>query len=65
MIKENICFKGTGGCIDLILPNSKYSFQYSLLIETGSSDHHHLIFDMVKTKALFILGGTSQLDETS
>ena len=50
LIKENTCFKGTCSCIDLILTNSKYSFQFSSSIETGSSDHHHLIFSMMKTK---------------
>ena len=50
LIKENTCFKGAGSCIDLILTNSKYSFQYSSSIETGLSDHHHLIFSIVKTK---------------
>ena len=50
LVKENTCFKGAGSCIDLILTNSKYSFQYSLSIETGLSDHHRLIFSMMKTK---------------
>ena len=50
LIKENICFKGIGSYIDLILANPKYSFQYSSSIETGLSDHHYLIFSMMKTK---------------
>ena len=50
LIRENTCFKGAGSCIDLILTNSKYSCQYSSSIETGLSDHHDLIFSMMKTK---------------
>ena len=50
LIKENICFKGIGSYIDLILANPKYYFQYSSSIETGLSDHHYLIFSMMKTK---------------
>ena len=53
LIIENTCFKGADSCIDfidLILRNSKYSFQYSSSVETGLSDHHHLIFSMMKTK---------------
>ena len=50
LIKENSCFKGESLCIDLILTNSKNSFQYSSSIENGLSDHHHLIFSMMKTK---------------
>ena len=50
LIKENSSFKGESLCIDLILTNSKNSFQYSSSIENGLSDHHHLIFSMMKTK---------------
>ena len=32
-----------------MLTNSKYSFQCFLSIETGLSDHHHLVFSMMKT----------------
>ena len=49
LIKESTCFKRAGSCIDLILTNSKYSFQYFSSIEIGLS-HHHLIFSMMKTK---------------
>ena len=48
-IKSNNCFKGKGSCIDLILTNRKYSFKHSNSIETGISDHHHLIYTMLKT----------------
>ena len=50
LIKENTYFKGAVSCIDLILKNFKYSFRYSSSIETGLSDHHHLIFAMMTTK---------------
>ena len=50
LIRENTFFKGAGSCIDLILTNSKYSFQYSSSIEIGLSDHHQLIFSMIKTE---------------
>ena len=50
LINENTCFKGAGSCIDVILPNSKYFFQYSSSMETGLSDRHHLITPLMKTK---------------
>ena len=49
LIKINTCFKGQGSCIDLILTNQKYSFKNSTSFETGLSDHHHLIYSMLKT----------------
>ena len=30
--------------------NPKYSFQYFSSVEAGLSDHHHLIFSIMKTK---------------
>ena len=50
LIKENNCFKWIGSCIDLILTNSRYSFQYSSSRDTGLSDHYPLIFSIMKTK---------------
>ena len=49
LIKNNTCFKGVGSCIDLILTNRKYCFKNILSYETGVSDHHHLIFSIMKT----------------
>ena len=49
IIKSNTCFKGNGTCIDLILTNRKYCFKHSSTFETGLSDHHHLIYSMLKT----------------
>ena len=48
IIKSNTCFKGDGTCIDLILSNRKYCFKHSSTFETGLSDHHHLIYSMLK-----------------
>ena len=38
-----MCFKGTSSCIDLILTDIISSY------ETGLSDHHHLIYAVMKT----------------
>ena len=51
LIKSNTCFKGKSWCIDLISTNRKYFFKHSNSIETGISDHHHLIYK----KANFLL----------
>ena len=50
LIKENTSFKAVGSFFDLILTILKYSFQYSTSIVTDLSDHHHLIFSMMKGK---------------
>ena len=50
LIKNNTCFKGEGSCIDLILTNRKFSFKNSTSFETGLSNHHHLIYSMLKTE---------------
>ena len=50
LIKENTSFKGVGSFFDLILTIFKYSFQYSTSIVIDLSDHHHLIFSMMKGK---------------
>ena len=49
LIKSNTCFKGDGSCIDLILTNRKYYFKNTSYFETGISDHHYLIYSMMKT----------------
>ena len=49
LIKSNSCFKGKGSCIDLFPTNKKYSFKFSGLHETDISDHHHLIYTMLKS----------------
>ena len=47
--KSDTCFKGNGTCRDLILTNRKYCFKHSSTSQTGLSDHHHLIYSMLKT----------------
>ena len=49
LIENNTCFKGVGSCIDLVLTNRKYCFKNTSSYETGISDHHHLIFLIMKT----------------
>ena len=49
LIKVNACFKGKRTCIDLILTNRKYSFKNTNTFETGLSDHHHMIYTMLKS----------------
>ena len=49
-MKEKTCFKSMNGkCIDLIISNKKYSLQNTGTVETGLSDHHHLIYTILKT----------------
>ena len=48
LIKNKTYFKGTGSFIDLTLTNRKYSFQNTSSYETGFSDHHHLIYSVMK-----------------
>ena len=51
IMKQNTCFKGDGGsCIDLLITNSKFSFMKANSFETGLSDHHHMIYTILKTK---------------
>ena len=54
LIKINTCFKGKGSSIDLIFTNRKYSFKYTSSYETGLSDHHHLIYTMLKSSFINI-----------
>ena len=42
-------FKSKGSCIDLFLTNRKYSFKCSDSYETGISDHHHMIYTVLKS----------------
>ena len=49
LIKTITCFKGKGSCIDLLLTNQKCSFKNTTVFETGLSDHHLLIYSMLKT----------------
>ena len=47
LIENNACL-GVGSCIDLILTDREY-FKNTSFDETGISDHHHLIFLIMKT----------------
>ena len=49
LIKSNTCFKGKCSCIDLFLTNKEFSFKFSASCETGISDHHHMIYTVLKT----------------
>ena len=50
LINEPTCFKSTNGnCIDLILTNQKHSHMFSQTCEVGYSDHHVMIYTMLKT----------------
>ena len=49
LVKRNICFKGKGSCIGLILTNRRYSFKHNSSTETGLSDYHHFVSSMMKT----------------
>ena len=49
LIKNKTCFKDKGAHIDLFLTNRKYSFKFSGSYETGTSDHHHMIYTMLKS----------------
>ena len=49
LIKNSTCFKGVSSCIDLILTNWKYCFKNTSSYKTGISDHHHLMFSVMKT----------------
>ena len=50
LIKEPTCFKNPANpsSIDVILTNRKESFQNSIAIETGLSDHHKMVVTVLK-----------------
>ena len=48
---DKTCFKtDRGTCIDLMLTNCKHSFKFSSAIETGLSDHHLMVYTMLKSR---------------
>ena len=50
LIKKPTCYQShTPSCIDLILTNRKHLFQLSNTFETGLSDHHKLIWTILKS----------------
>ena len=51
MMIQKTFFKGDcGSCIDLLIANSKFSFMKTNSFETGLSDHHQVIYTILKTK---------------
>ena len=54
LIKTNTCCQGKGSSIDLILTNRKYSFKYTSSYEMGLSDHHNMIYTMLKSSFINI-----------
>ena len=51
MMKQNTYCKSDGGSrIDLLITNSKFSFMKTNSFETGLSDHHHIIYTILKIK---------------
>ena len=54
LVKTSTCFKRKGSSIDLILTNRKYSFKYTPSYETGHSDHHHMIYIMLRSSFINI-----------
>ena len=51
LIKEPTCYKNPDNpsSIDVILTNSKNSFQNAMAIETGLSDHHKMVITVLKS----------------
>ena len=49
LIKTTTCFKRTGSYIDLLPTNQKYSFKNANAFGISRSDHHLLIYSMLKT----------------
>ena len=52
IVKDKICFKSieNPSCIDLIITNSRNSFQNTTVISTGLSDFHKMALTVLKTK---------------
>ena len=49
-LREKKCWKSSSGsCIDLIISNRKNCLMNSETLKTGLSDHHLLIYTMLKT----------------
>ena len=48
-IKNKPCLQGQRSSMDLILTNRNYSFTNSSLYDIRLSDHHHLIYAILKS----------------
>ena len=64
LIKGNTWFQGQVSCIDLLLINRRSSFKHSNSYETSISDHHHLIYLMLKYNLLKFRAKTSKLQRS-
>ena len=51
LVHENTCFKSVNNpsCIDLLLTNSRCSFQHTSVMSSGLSDFHELVLTVMKT----------------
>ena len=49
VINGHTCFKGKCFLIGLILSNRKFSFKNTQSFESSLSDHHHMVYTMLKT----------------
>ena len=54
LIKNNTCFKGQRSSVDLTLTSRKFLFKYTSSYETGLSDHHYMIYTMLKFSLMYI-----------
>ena len=49
LIKTNTCVKVKDSCKDLILTNRKFSLKFTSTYKTGISNHHHMVYTMLKS----------------
>ena len=61
LIKNKTCFKDQGSSMDLILTSRTYSFDNSSLHEISLSDHHRLIYKILKKCIIKISKAGSRL----
>lgn len=54
LIKNNTCFKGQRSSVDLTITSRKFLFKYTSSYETGLSDHHYMIYTMLKFSLMYI-----------
>ena len=52
MVKEKTCFKSMNNptCVDLFISNKEKCFKSALTIDTGLSDFHKMVLDVLKKK---------------
>ena len=54
LIKNNTCLKGQRSSFDLTLTNRKFLFKFTSSYETGISDHHYMIYTILKFSFMYI-----------